>query len=530
MQEFADDTGRSVYRRSVRQNAAFGIALLAEYLLLSSSFDAQPVIIRGGVWALFSYVGSIGLVIMLIGVVAVFLGSIRSRCTARPNPNIQLLVWHVVAYAIWFGVTWLTLGYSEPPPGPAAIWILSWLLAGVLSVGTLLASLWQFRVDKPKLVASSLVSAGVLGMVAWQAGLLTQRLWLHMAELTLNTTAAVLRAVYPHQDLGHEAGAVLRLADFAVRIDVACSGFEGMGLATILIAAYWIAFRRELRFPHAFLLLPIGVLLVWVGNVLRIVALMSLGAFVDPHLAIGAFHSKAGWVAFCAIALAVGALGRSLRFFSRGQRDASDSALNPTAAYVLPLVILVATALATSMFAVTYDRFYVLRLVSAAIVLVAYRRHYGAPSWAWSWPPCLFGAAFGLLWVVTQARNSNLSQLEVAGQHAGFGWLTARALGSVVIIPVCEELAFRGFLMRWLVSRDFTHVATNRAFPMAVAISSVAFGLLHQRWCIASFAGVGFALVQIRSGKLGDSIVAHGVTNAIIAIWVLMSEDFSSWA
>jgi membrane protease YdiL (CAAX protease family) len=37
-------------------------------------------------------------------------------------------------------------------------------------------------------------------------------------------------------------------------------------------------------------------------------------------------------------------------------------------------------------------------------------------------------------------------------------WITLRVLGAVVTVPLAEELAFRGFLMRRMVSRDFESV------------------------------------------------------------------------
>ena len=53
---------------------------------------------------------------------------------------------------------------------------------------------------------------------------------------------------------------ILSLGDFAVVVGPTCSGYEGIGLMTVFVAAFLAWFRDRLRFPAAFLLLPLGVL------------------------------------------------------------------------------------------------------------------------------------------------------------------------------------------------------------------------------------------------------------------------------
>ena len=509
---------------------AVSLILVGEYLILSFCFKAYSVIDRGGAWSVFGHVGTVGLVVILIALSAIFLRSKANSATADADPAIRWrLVWiHGFTYIAFFLLTWLTLGRKGPPEGPAIVWIGAWLLMGISNASTIIAALLGIRLGKPGVLLGSLASACIAGVASWQVGLLSQFLWKPLADITLHVSAILLRASFPRSAWGPE-GVVLGLSDFAVRIDPPCSGFEGMGLATVLIIAYWIAFRRDLRFPNAGLLLPIGVLLAWIGNILRIFALMILGAFVNPRLAVGAFHSKAGWVMFCAIALTVGSLGRRSQFFSRTAELKSELSENPNAAFLMPLVVLVATALVTGLLATTYDRIYALRLITAAAVLFAFRRYYRELSWGWSWYPCLFGALVALMWIAIPGQKANPIRFEAAGQNASAGWLVLRALGSITIVPICEELAFRGFLLRWIVSRDFTRVSFKTLAPFAVLVSSLAFGLLHPRWIIASLAGVAYAVVQFRTGRVWDAVIAHGVSNAIIAIWVITTGDFTYW-
>jgi CAAX prenyl protease-like protein len=100
----------------------------------------------------------------------------------------------------------------------------------------------------------------------------------------------------------------------------------------------------------------------------------------------------------------------------------------------------------------------------------------------------------------------------------------------VVTVPVAEELAFRGFLLRRLVSADFASV-NWRAFPLLpVALSSLAFGAMHgSRWVEGTLAGVLYAWACTRRGRLGDAVAAHAATNAVLAGWVFATGQWQYW-
>ena len=63
-------------------------------------------------------------------------------------------------------------------------------------------------------------------------------------------------------------------ATFEITIAPECSGYEGVGLVTLLLALYLWLFRMHLRFPQALLLFPVGALAVWLANAVRITALI----------------------------------------------------------------------------------------------------------------------------------------------------------------------------------------------------------------------------------------------------------------
>ncbi|MDQ2946310.1 MAG: CAAX prenyl protease-related protein [Acidobacteriota bacterium] len=100
----------------------------------------------------------------------------------------------------------------------------------------------------------------------------------------------------------------------------------------------------------------------------------------------------------------------------------------------------------------------------------------------------------------------------------------------MIIVPIAEELAFRGFLMRRLISVNFERVSFQNFTWMALLISSVIFGLMHgERWLAGTVAGLAYALLAARRGRLGDAIWAHAVTNALLACYVIGLHKWSLW-
>ena len=48
-------------------------------------------------------------------------------------------------------------------------------------------------------------------------------------------------------------------------------------------------------------------------------------------------------------------------------------------------------------------------------------------------------------------------------------------------------------------------------------------------WPIAVIAGVMYALLIRRTGRMADAVVAHGVSNALLAVYVLVLGQWQLW-
>jgi CAAX prenyl protease-like protein len=108
-------------------------------------------------------------------------------------------------------------------------------------------------------------------------------------------------------------------------------------------------------------------------------------------------------------------------------------------------------------------------------------------------------------------------------------WLLFRVLGSVITVPIAEELAFRGYLLRRLIAADFDEPSTLRFTWLSFVLSSLLFGALHGRWLAGTVAGMFYAWALYRRGRVDDAILAHALTNALIAAEVLILGQWELW-
>jgi CAAX prenyl protease-like protein len=109
-------------------------------------------------------------------------------------------------------------------------------------------------------------------------------------------------------------------------------------------------------------------------------------------------------------------------------------------------------------------------------------------------------------------------------------FLLFRIVGSVLVVPIAEETFWRGWMMRWLISPHFEEVAPGAYNARAFWITAALFASEHGAyWDVGLAAGIAFNWWMIRTRKLGDCILAHAVTNAALAAWVLAAGKWEYW-
>ena len=174
-------------------------------------------------------------------------------------------------------------------------------------------------------------------------------------------------------------------------------------------------------------------------------------------------------------------------------------------------------------------------------LLAYFWREYGelvAQTWP-SPPEIALGTGVGLVvfvlwvqldlpWMTIGSPSASFLPLDQAGVLI-WPLVIVRWIGAALIVPVMEELFWRSFLMRWIQNPQFESVVPRQVALKAVVLSTFVFVLAHTLWLAAIIAGLAYAWLYVRTGKLWVPIIAHAVTNGALGVWVVMTGNWAFW-
>jgi exosortase E/protease (VPEID-CTERM system) len=420
---------------------------------------------------------------------------------------------------------------SEPIFAALAVACACFATAAVLAAFRAMAP-WPTWRDAARKLGNLWVYAALVAAAATWAMLWIQKLWQPAAALTFELVRFLLQPLLPTLT-GDPSKLILSTDRFSVAIADGCSGLEGVGLMLAFCIGWLTLFRSEYRFPRALVLIPIGLLLVFALNAVRLVALVLIGHAGFPDVAEYGFHTQAGWIGFTCAAGAVVLLSRRNRWMNRSA-PADVHGDNPTAAYLLPFLAILAAGILALAMSGGFDALYSLRLAAGAAALAFYRSRLTGLDWRFSWRGPMAGVLVFVVWVLAAkillTPSSMPHSLSAFSPTLRFGWIATRALTAIAIVPIAEELAFRGYLLRRLVSADFESVPFAAVHLPALALTSVVFGLNHGvMWAPGMVAGLLYGWLVCRTGRIGESIAAHATTNGLLAGLVIFGGQWQFW-
>lgn len=109
-------------------------------------------------------------------------------------------------------------------------------------------------------------------------------------------------------------------------------------------------------------------------------------------------------------------------------------------------------------------------------------------------------------------------------------FLAFRIFGTAVLVPIVEELFWRGWLMRYLIDPDFQKVPLGTFSNLAFWGTAVLFASEHgPYWEVGLMAGLIYNWWMLRTRNLMDCMVAHAVTNACLAVYVVGFGHWEYW-
>ena len=108
--------------------------------------------------------------------------------------------------------------------------------------------------------------------------------------------------------------------------------------------------------------------------------------------------------------------------------------------------------------------------------------------------------------------------------------VTLRIIRAAVLVPIIEEMFWRGWLPRWIINPDFEKVPLGTYTALAFGVTAVLFASEHGAWWdVGLAAGVAYNWWMLRTRSLGDCILAHAVTNACLAGYVIATGRWEYW-
>lgn len=457
----------------------------------------------------------------------------RPPSVTRSRPSRRYAVAHFAAAAVVVAVTSQLYAAASSGRWSEAI-VAAWLTSALATAATAFLVVFPLRAvaDLVWPLRGLLLGSAAAALFACAAGHLARILWEPTRYLTFQVVGWLL-SLFVSDVVAIPEKFEIGTNRFTVLIAAECSGLEGLGLLVVFGLLWWILFGRSLGLGRSLMLFALAAVTLYVLNAARIVALLLIGHAGAHDIALGGFHSQAGWISFATVAFGLTLVGRRMSDRTDAASASTDTD-NPAAPLLMPFLAFIAAGMVASAFSSGFEWLYGLRVGAMLAALWYFRRAYKEIAWRVTWHAPMVGAVVFVLWIGLEwllrgtVRGTGIPpQFASADAPVQTLWLALRIAGATILVPVVEELAFRGYLLRRFVAADFESVPATRWTAWAVFASSILFGILHgERWVAGTLAGALYAWAATRRGSMGDAVVAHSVTNALLALFVLY---FGAW-
>lgn len=217
---------------------------------------------------------------------------------------------------------------------------------------------------------------------------------------------------------------------------------------------------------------------------------------------------------------------------------------HPAVPYVLPFAIfLLLLALAPYwQWAPELEQYW--RVLILALVVLFFSRRVLDFRFAKPVASILFGIAVFVLWILPDTlipgwRQHWLFSNSITGSVqssipaealTSTGVLVARTIRAALLVPIIEELFWRAWLMRWLVDPEFERVKLGTFTLFSFAMTAVLFASEHgPYWEVGLLAGLAYNYWMVHTKRLGDLILAHGVTNLCLSLFTIATQRWEYW-
>ena len=229
---------------------------------------------------------------------------------------------------------------------------------------------------------------------------------------------------------------------------------------------------------------------------------------------------------------------------------AMQSSRYPMIAYVAPFVLFMAFTMVESRgwLALSYETVYTSKIAVVAATLWVFRRQYPPVTSSGFLLGAISGAVGLVVWIALDWIQKAIPDAQLLvesvmqGNRAGYdpfagdssaaartAFIGIRLIGLVIVVPIMEEIFWRGFLARYLIADDFRKVAQGTFTTFSFVIVTVAFASVHPEVLAALAWGAMINWLYHKTANLWACIVMHAVTNALLGAYILATGTWQLW-
>jgi CAAX prenyl protease-like protein len=207
----------------------------------------------------------------------------------------------------------------------------------------------------------------------------------------------------------------------------------------------------------------------------------------------------------------------------------------PWLPYVVPMGIYMAFLLVQMLVNTNLLWLYPAKVVAVAVSLIYFRNAYEELRPGFSLLAVIVGLVVIVIWIGIDpfypkfGSATVFDPMGIASVTQRNAFFAVRIFGAVIVVPVMEELFWRAFLIRWLVKEDFKSVPVGMFTGLSFAVTVGMFGMEHYQWLAGLICGALYNWLYYKRKDVFTCIIAHAVSNAALAVWVLSRGDWKFW-
>jgi CAAX prenyl protease-like protein len=181
---------------------------------------------------------------------------------------------------------------------------------------------------------------------------------------------------------------------------------------------------------------------------------------------------------------------------------------------------------------------YPLQTLACAVLLIVFWRRYEFHPVRQFWFVLLVGVVSLVIWIAPQAlfgaapRGDGFNPDVMAANPAAY-WATVllRFFRLVVVVPLIEEIFWRGFLLRYFIDEKFERVPFGAFSWLSFSVVTLAFTFSHSSadWVVAAIVGALFNLVAYSTKSLTSCVLVHAITNLLLGLWIMHTKQWGFW-